>query len=41
MKNIGKYNDLYFQSNALLIADVFENFWNMAWNIWTAPCSFS
>ena len=27
-KNIGDYHDLYFQSDALLLADVYENFRN-------------
>ena len=29
LKNLGKYHDLYVQSNTLLLADVFENFRNM------------
>ena len=28
LKNIGDYNDLYVQSDTLLLADVFENFRN-------------
>ena len=28
LKNLGKYHDLYVQSNILLFADVFENFRN-------------
>ena len=30
IKNLGEYNDLYFQSNTLLLADVFEIFQNMS-----------
>ena len=28
LKNVSNYHDLYVQSNALLLADVFENFRN-------------
>ena len=29
MKNLGEHHNLYVQSDALLLADVFENFQNM------------
>ena len=29
VKKLGKYLDLHNQSNTLLLADVFEKFWNM------------
>ena len=28
IKNLGKFHDLYIQSNTLLLTDVFENFRN-------------
>ena len=34
IKNLGKYHDLYVQSNTLLLADVFENFRNMCLEIY-------
>ena len=34
IKNLGKYYDLYVQSDALLLADVFENFRNMCIEIY-------
>ena len=33
-RNLGDYHDFYFQSNRLLLADVFENFWNMCLEIY-------
>ena len=35
IKNSGNYYVLYVQSDTLLLADVFENFKDMSWNIWT------
>ena len=29
IENVGEYHDLYVQINKLVLADVFENFWNM------------
>ena len=34
IKNLGKYHDLYVQSDTLLLADVFNNFWNMCLEIY-------
>ena len=34
VKNLGEYHDLYVQSNALLLADVFENFRNICFKIY-------
>ena len=33
IKKLGEYHDLYFQSDKLLIANVFENFWNICLEI--------
>ena len=33
MKNLGEYNDLYFQRDAIFLADIYENFWNMCIDI--------
>ena len=35
IKDLGEYDDLYVQSNTLLLADVFENFKDMCINIYT------
>ena len=34
IKSLEKYHDLYVQSNALLVADVFENVWNICLEIY-------
>ena len=34
IKHLGEYDDLYVQSNILLLADVFENFQNMSLEIY-------
>ena len=42
IKNLGKYYDLHVQSNKLLSADVFNNFWNyVSWDILDWSFSFS
>ena len=33
IKKLGEYHDLYFQSDKLLIANVFKNFWNICLEI--------
>ena len=34
IKNLGKYHDLYVQNNALLLADVFQNFRNICLEVY-------
>ena len=34
IKNLGKYHDLYVQSDILLLSDIFENFRNLCLNIY-------
>ena len=41
MKNLGKYYDLYVQSNTLLLPEIFENFRNMCLKIYKSyPAKF-
>ena len=40
IRNLGECHDLYVQSDTILLADVFENFRNMSWYIWTWSCIF-
>ena len=41
IKKLGEYHDLYIQRDTLLLGDVFQNFRNMSWNIWTWSCKIS
>ena len=41
IKKLGEYHDLYIQRDPLLLGDVFQNFRNMSWNIWTWSCKIS
>ena len=34
IRNLGKYHDLYVQSNTLLLADAFQNFQNICFEIY-------
>ena len=34
IKKLGEYHDLYVQSNTLLLADVFDNFQSMCYEIY-------
>ena len=41
MKNLGEHHDMYVQSNTLLLADVFENFYNICLKIFELdPANF-
>ena len=37
IRNLGDYHDLYVQSDALLLSDVFKKFWNMSLMPLSAP----
>ena len=42
LKNLGEYHDLYVQSDTLLLADAFENFRNMCFEVYELdPAHFS
>ena len=44
IKNLGEYHDLFVQKDTLLSEDVFENFWNMCFEViwaWSYKTSFS
>ena len=41
IKNLGEYHDLYVQSDALLLADVYENFRNMCIDIYELDPAYS
>ena len=34
INNVGDYHDLYVKRDKLLVADIFENFWNMCLEIY-------
>ena len=46
IKHLGEYHDLYGQKNTFLLADIFEDFWNMCigifeyvyWNMCIGIC---
>ena len=40
IKHLGEYHDLYGQSNTFLLADVFENFWNICIGIFELDPSY-
>ena len=40
-KNLGDHHDFYVQSDTLLLADVFENFRNMCYNIYELDAAYS
>ena len=40
-KNLGEYLNMYIRSNTLLLADVFNNFWNICLEMYdTDPAHF-
>ena len=41
IKNVGEYSDSYVQGDTLLLADIFENFWNMCFEYMNLIGKFS
>ena len=41
VKKLGEYHDLYVKSHTLLLADLFNNFWNMCLEIYRLDSAHS